>query len=321
MIPLPEIGRRPLVQALSPYLPFNRESLAGSFVPAAPGAEPSTREGSWIIVREQALLVQPDGADGVSRTERTWRLPRGPLPEELAAKLDPVVHLGTYQELPCWAAGLAPEAEVPPGLQAESLLPARTRLRDDVLSLGGLAHQALHWETTSRRCPRCGAATTRLPGEWGKHCPQCGFEHYPHLHPAIIVLVRDGERVLLTRKSFWPPRRYGLVAGFVDIGESFEGAVHREVGEEVGVRVRDLRYVGSQYWPFPSQIMVGFTARYAGGELQVNRSELEDARWFGRDEVQRMLNGTHEHGLTLPGHYAIAHALIRRWLSRGAAMS
>ena len=280
MIPIPEMGRPPLMHPLSPYLPFNRESLAGRFVPAGSGAEPSTVEGSWVVVQGQALLVQSGGADGGKRVEQAWHLPRGPLPEGMAANLDPVIYLGTYLEQPCWAAGLAPEAAFPPGLQAESLLPAKTRLRDDVLSLGGLAHQALHWETTSRHCPRCGAATTRLAGEWGKHCPRCRFDHYPHLHPAIIVLVRDGERVLLTRKSFWPPRRYGLVAGFVDIGESFEGAVHREVGEEVGVRVRDLRYVGSQYWPFPSQIMVGFTAQYAEGDLQVNRSELEDARWF-----------------------------------------
>ncbi len=273
------------MHSLSPYLPFNRESLAGRFEPAEPGAEPTIREGSWILIREQALLVQAGAADGGERSEPTWRLPRGPLPAGMADTLDPILYLGSYLEQPCWAAGLAPEAAIPPGLQAEPLLPARTRLRDDVLSLGGLAHQALHWESTSRHCPRCGAATTRLTGEWGKHCPRCQFDHYPHLHPAIIVLVRDGERVLLTRKAFWPPRRYGLVAGFVDIGESFEGAVHREVGEEVGVRVEDLRYIGSQYWPFPSQIMVGFTARYAGGELQVNRSELEDARWFSVHEL------------------------------------
>jgi NAD+ diphosphatase len=203
----------------------------------------------------------------------------------VAAALDPVLYLGMYREQPCWAAGLSSEALVPPGLQAEPLLPAKTRLTEDVLSLGGLAYQALHWETTSRHCPRCGAGTTRLAGEWGKRCAQCKYDHYPHVHPAVIVLVRDGDRVLLARKPFWPPRRYGLIAGFVDIGESFEGAVHREVREEVGVRVRGLRYVGSQSWPFPSQVMVGFTAQYAGGEVQVNRCELEDARWFSIHEL------------------------------------
>lgn len=273
---------------LAPYLPFNRESLAGAFAPAQPGAAPPAGEGTWIVVRDQAVLVRTEGAgggEGAARSDGAWCLPRGPLPEAVAARLDPVVYLGTYRGQPCWAAALGAETPVPPDLQAEPLLPAKTRLRDDVLSLGGLAYQALHWESTSRHCPRCGAATSRLAGEWGKHCGQCAYDHYPHLHPAVIVLVRDGERVLLTRKSFWPPRRYGLIAGFVDIGESFEGAVHREVQEEVGVRIRDLRYVGSQSWPFPSQVMVGFTAQYAGGDVQVNRRELEDARWFSLREL------------------------------------
>ena len=100
------------------------------------------------------------------------------------------------------------------------------------------------------------------------------------MHPAVIVVVRDGDRVLLARKAIWAPGRYALVAGFVDNGESFEGTVAREVKEEVGVDVTDIRYVGSQNWPFPSQLMVGFVATYADGEIKVDAEELEDARWF-----------------------------------------
>jgi NAD+ diphosphatase len=159
------------------------------------------------------------------------------------------------------------------------------RLTDDLLSLGGMAMQALHWESTSRHCPRCGRPTERIAGEWGKRCPACRYEHYPHLHPAVIVLIRDGDRCLLSRKAEWAPGRYALVAGFVDNGESLEGAVHREVKEEVGVDVKDLQYVGSQNWPFPSQLMIGFTAEYAGGEVTVDRDELEDARWFPAAEL------------------------------------
>jgi NAD+ diphosphatase len=127
--------------------------------------------------------------------------------------------------------------------------------------------------------------TGRLEGEWGKRCGGCGYEHYPHLHPAVIVLVRDGDRVLLARKAIWAPGRYALVAGFVDNGESLEGCVAREVKEEVGVDVKDIQYVGSQNWPFPSQIMIGFIASYAGGEITIDREELEDARWFPRTEM------------------------------------
>lgn len=256
------------------FLPFNRESLKEKFVPAKNGAVPPDRRGTWLLIQEHALLVLGDGE------ESAWRLPRGPLPPVFNGKVKEVVWLGTYRGEPCWAAGVASDHEVPTGFQRETLLPIQTRLTDDVLSLGGLAHQALHWEMTSRHCPRCGEMTTRIEGEWGKRCPRCAYEHFPHLHPAVIVLVRDGNRVLLTRKSFWVKGRYGLIAGFVDPGESLEGAASREVFEETGIEIRDLQYVASQYWPFPSQLMVAFTAAYSRGSLCVNQHELEDARWF-----------------------------------------
>jgi NAD+ diphosphatase len=110
----------------------------------------------------------------------------------------------------------------------------------------------------------------------------------------VIILVVDGDRCLLARKAGWAPGRYALVAGFVDNGESLEGAVAREVEEEVGVRVRDIRYVGSQNWPFPSQLMIGFVATWAGGEIRIDRDELEDARWFPRD---RLPDGPSRHSI------------------------
>jgi NAD+ diphosphatase len=162
--------------------------------------------------------------------------------------------------------------------------------------------QGIWWQSTSGFCPRCGEATERIEGEWGKRCPRCKYEHYPHLHPAVITLVRDGDRFLLARKQEWAPGRYALVAGFVDNGESFEGAVAREVKEEVGVDVTDIQYVGSQNWPFPSQIMVGFVARYAGGDVRVDTQELEDARWFTRDTIP-----------ISPSRHSIAGYIIRTY--------
>jgi NAD+ diphosphatase len=189
--------------------------------------------------------------------------------------------LGTYHDEPCWAARLDGATPLPQDLGSETLVPLQgPALADEMLTLGGIAMQALHWMSTSAHCPRCGERTERIAGEWGKRCPRCTYEHYPHLHPAVITLVRDGDRVLLARKAVWTPGRYALIAGFVDNGESLEGAVRREVKEEVGVEVSDIRYVGSQNWPFPSQLMVGFVARYAGGDIAIDRSELEDARWF-----------------------------------------
>jgi NAD+ diphosphatase len=263
---------------LSVYLPFNRESLGEAFVPAKRSAQPPEERGYWLVVQEQGLIVIPEGDH--------LRLPEGILPAGFDVKPDRRLWLGTFQGTPCWAASLARDAAVPAGFHRETLIPMRgTRLPDDLLSLGGMALQALYWESTSGHCPRCGERTERIEGEWGKRCPRCRYEHYPHLHPAVIILVKDGERCLLTRKAAWAPGRYSLMAGFVDNGESLEGAVRREVREEAGVEVTDLRYVGSQNWPFPSQLMVGFVAAYAGGEITIDREELEDARWFPCDNL------------------------------------
>ena len=264
---------------LAMFLPFNRESLKGKFVLAKNGDVPPDRRGYWLLVQEQGLFVLGEAG------ENEWRLPEGPLPPGFEGKVSEVVCLGTYRGEPCLAGSIVPDTEVPAGFHRETLMPAKTQLTDDVLSLGGLALHAVHWEATSRHCPRCGEPTARIASESGKRCPRCAYEHYPHLHPAVIVLVKDGDRVLLARKSFWAKGRYGLVAGFVDAGESLEAAACREVLEETGIEIRDLNYVASQYWPFPSQLMVGFTAAYARGDLRVNTAELEDARWFSVDDL------------------------------------
>ena len=258
---------------LTVYLPFNRDCLRGAFVPAKRGMKPPNERGNWLIVQDQNLIVVREG--------ESFRLPTGERPAKLDGMLGESLWLGTLGATECWVAALPRDAAVPEEFQGETLVPMQgTRLPDDLLSLGGMAMQALWWESTSGFCPRCGTGTERLPGEWGKVCPKCKYEHYPHLHPAVIVVVRDGDRVLLARKAMWAPNRYALVAGFVDNGESLEGAVAREVKEEVGVEVKDITYVGSQNWPFPSQLMVGFVATYAGGEIRVDPEELEDARWF-----------------------------------------
>jgi NAD+ diphosphatase len=254
-------------------LPFNRDCLGAAFVPAKRGGAVPPPKGHWLLVQDQALLVCDDGGQPA--------LPCGPAPAALADALASPLWLGTWNDVPCWVAGLPRDLAAPAGYRRETLVPMQgPRLPDALLSLGGMAMQALWWESTSGHCPRCGAATERIEAEWGKRCPRCRYEHYPHLHPCVIVLVRDGDRVLLARKAGWAPGRYALVAGFVDNGESLECAVEREVREEVGVDVADIHYVGSQNWPFPSQLMIGFVARYAGGDVVIDREELEDARWF-----------------------------------------
>jgi NAD+ diphosphatase len=280
------------------YLPFNRDCLGETFVPAKQGGKPPERRGYWLLIQEQGLLVSTDAHE--------LSLPAGDCPASLAGHIGEPFWLGTWRSTPCWVGSLPRGLDIPPGFHRETLVPMQgTRLPDDLLSLGGMAMQALWWESTSGHCPRCGERTERIENEWGKRCPRCRYEHYPHLHPAVIVLVGDGDRVLLARKSIWTPGRYALVAGFVDNGESLEGAVRREVQEEVGVTVDNIRYVGSQNWPFPSQLMVGFVADYAGGEITIDPEELEDARWFPRDALP-----------TGPARHSIAGFIIEHYARR-----
>jgi NAD+ diphosphatase len=282
---------------LTVHLPFNRDVLGAAFAPAKRGGKPPAERGRWLLVQGQSLLVTSD-----------LQLPTGdcPLPVE-----QPPFWLGTWHDEPCWVVPVAADAAVPGGLARETLVPMRgARLADELLSLGGMAMQALWWESTSGHCPRCGGPTERIENEWGKRCPRCRYEHYPHLHPATIVLVRDGDRVLLTRKAEWAPGRYALIAGFVDNGESLEACVAREIKEEVGVDVADIRYVGSQNWPFPSQMMIGFVATYAGGELVIDREELEDARWFPCDALP-----------SLPSRHSISRFIIDNYSHGGPDMA
>ena len=267
-MPLPERFPSPL------HLPFNATALAADFRLEAPGADPGGA-GYWVLLRGSELLVAA-GSEPV--------LPHGELPVPGAAGHTPV-YLGRYRGLPCRALAIARDTELPAGLTAESLLAAEPALSVALLSLGGVAGQILHWQQGSRFCARCGATTIAMSSEWGRQCSACNYSHYPHIHPCVIVLIRRGRELLLTRKTEWPAGRYSLVAGFLDFGECLEEAVHREVLEETGVRVNNVRYIGSQSWPFPSQLMAGFVADYAGGELQVDHSELEDARWFSLDAL------------------------------------
>jgi NAD+ diphosphatase len=277
------------------YLPFNRDCIGTCFSPAKQGGKRPDPLGHWLIVQEQGLVVPAHDARLV--------VPHGEAPAGFGEALANPIWMGTWNDSPCWVVPLARDFALPPGYRRETLVPMQgTKLPDDLLSLGGMAMQALWWESTSGHCPRCGGATERIEGEWGKRCPACRYEHYPHLHPCVIVLVRDGDRVLLARKAGWAPGRYALVAGFVDNGESLEGAVAREVKEEVGVDVTDIRYVGSQNWPFPSQLMIGFVVRYAGGEVVIDHEELEDARWFPRTQLP-----------SWPSRHSIAGFIIDRF--------
>lgn len=263
MSPLPEFYPSPL------YLPFNNEALQAHLQRESPDADPGG-EGFWLLLRGSELLLNDLE-----------------LPTSLPTGLDPsgAIYLGRWQGRPCRALAVSRSAALPEGLVPESLQAAEPRLSIELLSLGALAAQQLYWDKNSARCSQCGGEQGRLPGEWGKKCRACGALHFPHIHPCVIVVVRRNDEVLLVRKAEWVAGRYGLVAGFLDMGECLEEAVVREVREETGIRIKNLRYVGSQSWPFPSQLMAGYVADYDGGDIVIETKELEDARWFPVDAL------------------------------------
>ena len=192
------------------------------------------------------------------------------------------VFLGCLDGKPCYAAELALSASASSvGVQPFPLREVLSGLDDDERALISSARQLLHWERTHRYCGRCSAPMEQKKDERAKVCSSCGHIAFPRLNPAIIVAVRRGDRLLLGRNCRYRHRRmFSLVAGFVEVGETLEQAVRREVMEEAGVSLRNVRYFGSQAWPFPSTLMLGFRAEYAGGEITLHDGELIEAGWY-----------------------------------------
>jgi NAD+ diphosphatase len=183
--------------------------------------------------------------------------------------------------------------------------------------LGALAEAKaiLQWHARHRFCANCGAPTTVVQGGWRRDCPSCNVQHFPRTDPVVIMLAVDGERCLLGRQSRFAPGVWSCLAGFVEPGETIEEAVRREVVEEAGVICGRVAYFASQPWPFPMSLMIGCHAEAKTTELRVDYAELEDARWFDRAEVASMLARTHPDGLITPPPMAIAHHIIRAWVT------
>jgi NAD+ diphosphatase len=184
---------------------------------------------------------------------------------------------------------------------------------------GLLAHATglLNWHRRHRFCANCGAPSETAEAGHVRVCPRCGAQHHPRTDPVVITLVHDGDRVLLGRQPTWPPGRFSALAGFVEPGESLEEAVVREIGEETGVSVSEVRYVSSQPWPFPASLMLGFEATYRGGEPHPHDRELEAVRWVSRAQLRRAVAG--EGDLLVPPPLAIARRLMDGWLARDGA--
>ena len=251
----------------------------------------------WFAFQGDQLLVHQE-ADRVSI----------PLLADFAELELPVLrqhYLGQLDRDDCYTVELAEGITPPSGMTFEGLRQVYGRMDEDLFWIAGRATQIIDWDRTHQFCGCCGIRTNLHATERARECPQCGLLQFPRLAPAIIVLVERGPEMLLARARRFPTAMYSTIAGFVEPGETLEEAVVREVKEESGITVRDVRYFGSQPWPFPHSLMVGFTAVYESGEITLGDEENIDAGWFSADHLP-----------PLPGKISIARKLIDWFLEK-----
>jgi NAD+ diphosphatase len=279
------------------------------FTPAVRLPETLSPHPLFFVCHERGLAVRRDRSRGLLPDEAEVRT--------LGRDATQALYQGRLGDQDCLAFALEEEpkndeaAAGPRGapaagaaLEVEGLRKLWGALDEDLFFAAGRAMQIALWAQTHRFCGRCGAETRRDERERCARCPRCGLGSYPRISPAIIVLVRRGEEALLARSPRLPAGTYSTLAGFVDVGESLEETLAREVREEVGIEVKNPRYFGSQPWPFPHSLMLGFMAEYAGGVIAVDGDEILDARWFRADALPQV-----------PPPLSIARKLIDAWIS------
>ena len=262
-----------------------------------PVAEPATApEASlWFVFRRTEMLML-GGKDAPA-------LPRIASPESLGLATGPKLYLGRLDGAHCYTAEVPADAPPPSNGEFRGLRGLYGTLDDARFALAGRALQLIDWDRTHKFCGSCATPTVARISERSRECPSCGLVVYPRLAPAVMCLVmRRGEHrmeMLLGRSPRFPAGTYSALAGFVEPGETLESCVAREVQEEVGVQVKNLRYFASQPWPFPHSLMIAFFAEWAGGEITPDPSEIEDAKWFDIEHLPQ-----------LPARISIARRLI-----------
>jgi NAD+ diphosphatase len=253
----------------------------------------------WLLVRRGEVLVLVDG--GVAHFP-------GPDVLEEFDDIEAAHVVGRAATPATWAAGVPVDAVTPLGHEWMPLRSLYAAVDELEWMLAGRAVQIVEWSRTHRYCGRCGAPTDRVDGERAMGCPACGLLAYPRLSPAVIMVVHRGDDLLLARGRLFETPIYSALAGFVEPGESLEGAVRREVREEVGVEVGELRYFGSQPWPFPNSLMIGFFAEWASGEIAIDPTEIVDAQWFHYDSLPTIPGG----GMSIASRLISAYVDSRR---------
>ena len=270
---------------------MSSESIYKHYSPAVSTPSGEHHPAYWFVFCLNKLLVTVD-ADKVnipySKSLAEWNI----TPVRIQ-------YLGILNGCPCYSAEATPETRAPEGMTFRDLRASYGVLDEDIFLLAGKALQIVSWDQTNQYCGRCSAKTVMLEGERAKKCPKCGLINYPRISPAAITAVTKGNKILLTHNATFRGNIHSLIAGFVEPGETIEECVHREIFEEVGLKVENLKYFGSQPWPFPNSLMIGFTAEYESGEISVDGQEITEARWYDASNLPE-----------LPGKMSIARKII-----------
>ena len=256
-------------------------------------ARPRARASLFAVRGLDLLVAERDGA---------VHIPGG---ADLPALAEAAHFIGTLDGVDCYAVTWPADAAVPEGMKLVTARSLYARLDEAVFAVAGRALAIAEWDAHHRFCGRCGQPTELVPGERARRCPACRTPFYPRISPAVIVLVTRGDAMLLARAAGFPEPFFSTLAGFVEPGESLEETLMREVGEEVGIEIHNIRYFGSQPWPFGRSLMIGFTAEHAAGEIRIDGQEIVEAGWFTVDDLPR-----------LPPRLSIARQLIDGFIDR-----
>lgn len=269
-----------------------------NFEPACVAPDDLSGERLWLVFQGVRILLVDDAAQGPFPSLKSFSW----LGMDETARQ----YLGRCDGKGAFAIAVSPDAVAPEGYHFEDLRRALGLLDDEQFSLAGRAIQILEWERSHRFCGRCGTATAAHPqGERARVCPSCGFSSYPRINPCVIVAVTRGEEILLARATRFNRPMFSTLAGFIEAGETAEETLLREVQEEVGVLVSNPRYFGSQSWPFPGNLMLGFHADYVSGDILLQEDEIAEAAFFHYSQLPE-----------IPPPGSIAHALIMDFVAR-----
>jgi NAD+ diphosphatase len=265
--------------------------MSDPFIPLVNPPDALSGPAMWFAFQGAQLLIRRE--EGHAFVPSTRHI------SDLGLEVVRSQYLGLYEGNHCFSCEIAAEVAAPEGMVWTGLRGLFGLVDDHLFALAGRAVQIVDWDRSHLYCGRCGTPTVVKTGERARQCPKCGQVHYPRIAPAVMALVRNGKQLLLARSPHFPPGMHSALAGFVEPGESLEQCLVREVREEVGIEVANLRYFSSQPWPFPHSLMIAFNCDYAGGEITPEPSEIEAADWFDLDSLP-----------VLPNKISIARRLI-----------